>query len=138
MKNQIEQIILLTSLVGFAVAAHATTAPVCHRILAKDHVHIAIKGYTGSSKFYSNLGTVTENPVFPSGKFAMRSKQGALDLVIQEPVICRNKIEYKVHLVYQGKILLNEDQGIQANKWSLLYANKSQNIRILVKVDHKS
>jgi hypothetical protein len=132
---------LLITAMAFGVAGTAIASTTCHRILATDHVSIALKGYTGAGKFYQSPKAVMESPLLPTGKWGLNVNNGGvypLNLAIQDPAICGNKIEYKVHLAYKGKILLNKDQSIPMNHWSPVYVSKPDNIQIWIKADHKA
>lgn len=131
---------LMIAAMAFGVAGTAVASTTCHRILAKDHVLIGVKGRAGPNKFYEKPSQVMESPLLPTGEWALHVKNGGeypLYLSVKNPAICGKKIEYQVRLVYKGKTLINKDQAIRANQWSLLYASKAQNIRILIMADHK-
>ncbi|MHB1494993.1 MAG: hypothetical protein ACYCUY_06075 [Acidithiobacillus sp.] len=132
---------LLIAAMAFGVAGTAVASTTCHRILAKDHVSIALKGYTGAGKFFQSPKAVMESPLLPTGQWALNVKNGGVypvDLSIQDPAICGKKIEYKVRLAYKGKILLNEDQSIPTNRWSPVYVSKPDHLQVLIKADHKA
>ena len=132
---------LLFAILSFGLTTAAMASTVCHRTLAKDHVSIAIKGHTGAGKFSQSPKEVAESPLLPTGKWSLHVKNGGLypfDLLIKDPAICGKKIEYMVHLTYKGKVLLNQDQAIPMDRWSLVYANKTQHLQVLIKADHKA
>jgi hypothetical protein len=133
-------ILLATMALGLGLSGTAFAIPVCHRILAKDHVSIGVKGHAGIQKFFQKPSQVIESPFLPTGKWTLPvnvGKEVPLRMTISNPEICGTKIKYQVHLVYKGKLLYNKDQSIKPNRWSLLYANKAEHIYMLIKAVHK-
>lgn len=134
-------IAVVMALASFGVIGTAFASTACHRILAKDHVTISLKGHTGAGMFSQSSSAVTESPLLPTGQWSLTINNGGIypiDLSVKDPAICGRKIEYKVRLAYRGKVLLNEDQSIPMNRWSPVYTSKPDHLQVWIKADHKS
>lgn len=138
MKKTCSAVIALAVFGMTDTVALASTA--CHRIVAKDHIGIALKGHTEAGKFFQSSTAITESQKLPTGQWSVNINTGGVypfNLSVQNPAICGKMIEYKVRLTYKGKIMVNEDQSIPMNRWSPIFVSKPDHIQVWIKADHK-